>query len=237
MSTASPTVSYRQRSSSDSSNTEVQQHCVAGRTAFFKQGYLNSSAVKSKKRKKVTALDAKHPRFRGGSPKKHRNDPRDVNYIDGGKTVVTSVNGEEVVRIEKVASDDEVDIENSDSDAEGTTKTTKPPKEIIQAVAPDVQIVAQIPQREPTKSESKDDFQIDLSILKDDVVRQLCDETPPKCEVVLDENRVTDLEKCIHYEFFDGRPTKTELRYLKVRTSYFFNDEFKINVFRYVITL
>lgn len=38
----------------------------------------------------------------------------------------------------------------------------------------------------------------------------------PKSELILDKNVITELEKVINNEFFEGRQTKTPIRYLKV---------------------
>lgn len=39
----------------------------------------------------------------------------------------------------------------------------------------------------------------------------------PKKECVFERNKITDEEKRVHTEFFDGRPSKTPQRYLKIR--------------------
>lgn len=45
----------------------------------------------------------------------------------------------------------------------------------------------------------------------------LMDTTVPQQEVSVDREYVSDLEKYIHSEFFDGRPTKTPEQYLRIR--------------------
>lgn len=57
---------------------------------------------------------------------------------------------------------------------------------------------------------------LDLSTLGDDIVKQLLNLENPKSEIEINQKVITDLEKCIHSEFFEDRPTKTPLRYLKV---------------------
>ena len=41
--------------------------------------------------------------------------------------------------------------------------------------------------------------------------------TNPTQEVQIDKDTITDTEKTIHSEFFEGRSTKTPERYLKIR--------------------
>lgn len=57
---------------------------------------------------------------------------------------------------------------------------------------------------------------VNLSNLDESVARELKSMEEPRCEVIMDPNHITELEKVIHNEFFEGRPTKTALRYLKV---------------------
>lgn len=56
----------------------------------------------------------------------------------------------------------------------------------------------------------------DVATLNIELVKQLNSLDVPIKEVVLDENVVSDMEKYLHFEFFEGRPTKTPDRYLKV---------------------
>lgn len=56
----------------------------------------------------------------------------------------------------------------------------------------------------------------DLNQVDEDVKEQLNSLDVPKEEVILELNFISKLEKVIHYEFFEGRPTKTPSRYLKV---------------------
>lgn len=57
----------------------------------------------------------------------------------------------------------------------------------------------------------------DLSKLSIDIKQQLDSVEIPRQEIKLDLNKISDLEKVIHYEYFEDRPTKTPARYLKVR--------------------
>jgi len=50
----------------------------------------------------------------------------------------------------------------------------------------------------------------------EEIVKQLESMELPTAELVLDQNGITDLEKYVNADFFDGRPAKTPERYLKV---------------------
>jgi protein MYSM1 len=39
----------------------------------------------------------------------------------------------------------------------------------------------------------------------------------PTCEVEVDKDEVSDLEKTVHFEFFENRVNKTPDRYMKIR--------------------
>lgn len=49
-----------------------------------------------------------------------------------------------------------------------------------------------------------------------EVTKQLESLEVPKEEFMLDKEIVTDLEKYVHSDYFEGRPAKTPERYLKV---------------------
>lgn len=67
-----------------------------------------------------------------------------------------------------------------------------------------------------TENTDFDTKQLDLSTLDESIIKELMSLETPNSEVVVDENSITELEKVIHYEFFEGRPAKTPLRYMKV---------------------
>lgn len=69
---------------------------------------------------------------------------------------------------------------------------------------------------------NKQKLTIDLSILDEPIVKALTNLNTPKFEVTVNPNFISEVEKVIHGEFFEGRPTKTPLRYLKVRFHCFF---------------
>lgn len=56
----------------------------------------------------------------------------------------------------------------------------------------------------------------ELSSLDPEVIQQLMDMSFPSSEMKIEENAISEVEKFIHFEFFEGRPTKTPARYLKV---------------------
>lgn len=63
---------------------------------------------------------------------------------------------------------------------------------------------------------------IDMSTLPEDLAKELLSLEKPTNEITIVQNSISELEKLVHSEFFEGRPTKTPSRYLKVRTIYFF---------------
>lgn len=78
---------------------------------------------------------------------------------------------------------------------------------------------------ETEASEAKDkDLQMktskDLSELSEEVSKQLMSMEAPTSEFMLAQDTITDLERCINSEFFEGRPTKTPGRYLKVKLNF-----------------
>lgn len=68
----------------------------------------------------------------------------------------------------------------------------------------------------------------DLNDLDDDVKDELNSLKVPHQELELETNFISKLEKAIHYEFFEDRPTKTPSRYLKVDSKNHFY--YKVNL-------
>lgn len=62
--------------------------------------------------------------------------------------------------------------------------------------------------------ESKD--LTDLSKLDEETFRQITTSVIPKCEMILASNHITQLEKVVNWDYFEGRNSKTPQRYLKV---------------------
>lgn len=60
----------------------------------------------------------------------------------------------------------------------------------------------------------------DLSNLPENLVEELNCMEFPKFEITLPEDTITDLEKVVIFEFFEGGASKTPARYLKVKTSF-----------------
>lgn len=56
----------------------------------------------------------------------------------------------------------------------------------------------------------------DFTELSEDDINFLKSIDLPKTEYSVDQEKISDLEKFVHFEFFEGRPTKTPMRYLKV---------------------
>lgn len=116
------------------------------------------------------------------------------------------------MKINKVCeseSDIEIDVENDDF---------QPSASVQQQVVEELET--------PVKEEVEDNVEIkEEDYMKptleysEAVTEQLFDTKPPQVEVVLSEFNVTDLEKAVFSEFFDGRATKTPSRYLKVYLS------------------
>lgn len=67
---------------------------------------------------------------------------------------------------------------------------------------------------------SKEKISINFSELSETLVRELTSLEEPQHEIIMEPNNITDLEKFIHGEFFEGKSTKTPSRYLKVRKSW-----------------
>lgn len=66
------------------------------------------------------------------------------------------------------------------------------------------------------KSASKD-----LSKLDEETFQQISSLEVPKCERVLESHHITQLEKVINWDYFEGGQSKTPQRYLKVGRVFF----------------
>lgn len=130
-----------------------------------------------------------------------------VEITTGKGLAVPICEGEEIVKISKDYSDSdvEIDVEDSDDIKPEIKITNSVNKELNTEVRGSENIV-----NEPQK------VAIDLSVLEEPLVKELTNLEYPDSEVIIKENFITELEKVIHSEFFEGRPTKTPLRYLKV---------------------
>lgn len=67
------------------------------------------------------------------------------------------------------------------------------------------------------KKKTPEETKLNLNHLSPDVLKQLnCLEQPTE-ELILPVHEISELEKYFHSEFFEGRPTKTPERYMKIR--------------------
>lgn len=132
---------------------------------------------------------------------------------------------------EECSEESDVDIEDFEEESISYSKNTAPitkidhpPISTAQDIKPKLEPVNTKPKIEETPSLEASTKNLpvkkrpDLSNLDKVLVDQLMDLNNPSCEVKL-SNEITDLEKFIHFEFFEGRPTKTPERYLKVNLS------------------
>lgn len=117
-------------------------------------------------------------------------------------------------------SDEDIEI---DIDEETSKIEIKPVT--IKEESQEIKIKEELSPKEETKKVIQKDSENDvlnrrLKSVSDTVLQQLTNKEIPFKECVLENDVISDLEKCIHAEFFEGRPTKTPSRYLKV-SSYF----------------
>ncbi|XP_044271707.1 deubiquitinase MYSM1-like [Tribolium madens] len=136
-----------------------------------------------------------------------------VEITTGRGLAVPICEGEEIVKISKddSGSDVEIDIEDSDE--------VKPEIKVNNSLRNETVLHnTEIKENDNFESFSKPPkITIDLSVLDESLVTELTTLETPQSEVTIKENFITELEKVIHSEFFEGRPTKTPLRYLKIR--------------------
>lgn len=101
--------------------------------------------------------------------------------------------GEEVVTIKREEEGESSDVSIDVEEVDDQVKETKP---VQKSVTEEVEATKVGPSEE--------------------IVKQLESMELPTAELVLDQNGITDLEKYVNADFFDGRPAKTPERYLKV---------------------
>ncbi|KAF5276270.1 hypothetical protein FQA39_LY06619 [Lamprigera yunnana] len=145
-----------------------------------------------------------------------------TNKVDNRQNIL-DVNGEEVVKISKESSDEDIDldVENDDFQQENFVEA-KTKKNVTSLHENNVssEVTESEIQRVSVRQEDKmeDSVQTFQSVDADNEVRkQLMNMDVPKGEVLLSKDIITDLERSVHTEFFEGRPTKTPSRYLKIR--------------------
>jgi protein MYSM1 len=137
-----------------------------------------------------------------------------VEITTGKGLAVPICEGEEIVKISKDDSDSDVEIDVEDSDELNADKAI-------------IEDVRESPKSEMKKIENENcdsainskqqKIYIDLSTLDEPIAKELTSLEKPQAEVNISENYISELEKVVHSEFFEGRPTKTPLRYLKIR--------------------
>ncbi|XP_050304868.1 histone H2A deubiquitinase MYSM1-like isoform X2 [Anthonomus grandis grandis] len=132
--------------------------------------------------------------------------------IDPKKTVVLPVcEGEEIVKIEHAEDDStdmSIDIEDIDYTSSDEPKATIKKPEVSEESH-------EVPTNSSESTPEKE--LINRSQVSEEVAKQLDSMEVPSEEVVVNELEISDLEKYVHSEFFEGRPTKTPERYLKIR--------------------
>ncbi|GLV32847.1 uncharacterized protein CBL_00446 [Carabus blaptoides fortunei] len=138
---------------------------------------------------------------------------------------------EEVIKIKKENSESESDTEidiDIDEDDRDIPKIQEEIPEIKEKVEEKKNSVNEemIPQDTVIESTSTDNGFVEnprdvisrrFKNTDDALLNVLTSLDVPTDECLLDTNTITDLEKCVHSEFFEGRPTKTPSRYLKIR--------------------
>lgn len=126
-------------------------------------------------------------------------------------------------------SDIEIDIENDESDV-----TIKPPP----TQKPQQQIHNNNkPLQSKTETSVPDEQTFNLSEYDENVKSQLTSLEKPIEELILDPNSISELEKAVHSDFFEGRTAKTPSRYLKVSELFFCLQDCNVSFFRFAIIL
>lgn len=106
-------------------------------------------------------------------------------------------------------SDVEIDVENDEFQPSASVQ-----QQVVEE--PETPVEEEVEEKVEIKEEDYMEPTLEYS---EAVTEQLFDTKPPQAEVVLSDFNVTDLEKAVFPEFFDGRATKTPSRYLKVYLS------------------
>lgn len=93
-----------------------------------------------------------------------------------------------------------------------------------------------VPKQTPSLPENTRTNDLDLLDISESTRKDLTTLEVPKFELILERNSIGDVEKAINNEFFEGRPTKTPTRYLKVKIRILsFSNFYKNSNFRYEI--
>ena len=150
----------------------------------------------------------------------------------------------EIIRLQKEGgtddskSDSEVDIDGDDDDC--NVSPIRPPNPVKLEIesskeepkpVSSIEIVPETPQvvdtlHESAETESKSECESSETDSKCNKTKSAADEPQPVFtfpvpadERIVDVTTITDEEKTIHWDFFEGRPSKTPERYMKIRNS------------------
>ncbi|KAJ8920247.1 hypothetical protein NQ315_011908 [Exocentrus adspersus] len=126
--------------------------------------------------------------------------------------------GEEIIKIKKVDDESDLDVDVDVEDSDDEFKLKQPDSDKSNLQNENISINSHTSTAEVYK---RNDFGtnplVDLSTVDELTLKELKSLETPRREIVLDKNSITELERVIHNEFFEGRPVKTPLRYLKIR--------------------
>ncbi|XP_018571801.1 histone H2A deubiquitinase MYSM1-like isoform X2 [Anoplophora glabripennis] len=233
VSTAKPTVQMhkraRKRSSSNSDLCDINLKDVPRGHSLLKSNYKKKHLYNSHSKNKIQSMEFKiKTKLRMAPEMKSKGNQKIVNIqkqtsefrrveITTGKGLAVPIcEGEEIVKIKKIEDDSDLDIEVDIEDSDEEFK-----------IKPDTHNTALgsenlIDDQGDIKNKmEKSDFvtkqYVDLCSLNESTVIELMSMETPKCEINMDENSITELEKVIHSDFFEGRPAKTPRRYKKIR--------------------
>lgn len=113
------------------------------------------------------------------------------------------------------SSDISIDVEDLDD-----LDKAKPPKHIVQPNIENEKPSSQqtIPASNDPSSPVKQEAVKESSVIEliEDSAKELNSLEEPQSETILDHSVVTELEKYVNPDFFEGRPSKTPERYLRV---------------------
>ncbi|KAB0794309.1 hypothetical protein PPYR_11148 [Photinus pyralis] len=232
VSTAKPTIAVGKRTSKKSQNLEAKPKVNYG---HGKRGNMHRQIQPAKRSKKDGVKFKFCAKLKASDVQKVKKKnmmlsaPVDNSYIQNTLPFddIHSINGEEVVKISKESTDEDIDldVENDDNHYQNISsknvdvaiankigETDKGPPVQKEHIATSTSTVAQGASMESTSSVQHSDLNVGKEIY-DLLTSMDC----PTCEVILGKDEVTDLEKYVHDEYFNGRTVKTPKRYLKIR--------------------
>uniref|UniRef100_A0AAR5PNB3 Myb-like, SWIRM and MPN domain-containing protein 1 n=1 Tax=Dendroctonus ponderosae TaxID=77166 RepID=A0AAR5PNB3_DENPD len=197
-----PKASRRESSSSSSSAT----HDLTGKSTVLAAQPSTSTLINSQ----IFPKSSRPPRMRRRKRVKLKNKGKTEisqaakvmlsrEIVTGQGRSVPSYEGEEIVNIRN-ASDDSSDVSIDIEDVESSRSSQQPDRDwtaFTQSVNANLEDIKGKPSLE--------------------VAAQLESLEKPREEFVLDRDIVSDLEKYVHSDYFEGRPAKTPERYLKIR--------------------